>query len=79
MCQDTNGNGHLVLWHNGTITDLGSIGNIGIDGLDYLALALNNNGQIVTWTQATPDGTCTATAPSPTWAASTPPRSTTTA
>jgi len=56
MCQDTSGNGHLVLWQNGTVTDLGSIGNISDYGLAYVAVALNNNGQIAVWTQATPDG-----------------------
>ena len=56
LCQDTSGSGHLVLWQNGTVTDLGSIGNISNYGLAYVALALNNNGQIAAWTQATPDG-----------------------
>src|SRR5260370_38355613 len=29
ICADTNGNGHRVLWSNGTATDLGSVGRIG--------------------------------------------------
>jgi hypothetical protein len=46
MCTDTNGNGYLVMWHNGTVTDLGTIGNIGTIS-DLEALSINNNGQIV--------------------------------
>jgi hypothetical protein len=43
-----------VLRQNGTVTDLGTIGNIG--GLANVeALSLNDNGQIVAWTAATPD------------------------
>lgn len=37
ICLDTNGYGHLVLWGNGTVTDLGG----------FLATAINDNGQIV--------------------------------
>ena len=37
------------LWQNGTVTDLGVIGNIGtLSNLE--AMSMNNNGQIVGWT-----------------------------
>jgi probable HAF family extracellular repeat protein len=29
ICADANGNGHLVRWNNGMVTDLGSVGSIG--------------------------------------------------
>lgn len=48
ICADANGNGHLVLWRNGTITDLGSVGSIG-DLANVEALSMNNNGQIAGW------------------------------
>jgi probable HAF family extracellular repeat protein len=48
LCVDTSGNGHLVMWQNGKVTDLGTIGHIGtVQNLE--ALAANNNGQIVGW------------------------------
>ena len=44
-CGDTSGNDHLVLWQNGAVTDLGTLGTAGtatfID-----ALSINNSGQI---------------------------------
>jgi probable HAF family extracellular repeat protein len=55
LCTDTNGNGYLVMWHNGTVTDLGTIGNIGTLS-DLEALAMNNNGQIAGWTAVTTTG-----------------------
>jgi probable HAF family extracellular repeat protein len=39
---DANGISHAVLWQNGTITDLGTLG-----GASSSANAINNNGQIV--------------------------------
>jgi probable HAF family extracellular repeat protein len=39
MCTDTSGNTHLVLWQNGTITDLGTLA--GVE-----SVAINSNGQI---------------------------------
>jgi probable HAF family extracellular repeat protein len=48
MCADTNRNGHLVLWSNGMVSDLGSVGNIG--GVENVEnMSMNNNGQIVGW------------------------------
>jgi probable HAF family extracellular repeat protein len=48
ICADANGNGHLVLWHNGTVTDLGSVGSIG-DLANIEFMSMSNNGQIVGW------------------------------
>ncbi len=45
ICADANGNGDLVLWSNGTVADLGSVGSIG-DLANVEALSMNNNGQI---------------------------------
>jgi len=41
---DANGNTRAVLWSNGTITDLGTLG-----GPSAAAEAINDNGQIVGW------------------------------
>jgi len=54
-CTDTDGNGYLVMWQNGTVTDLGTIGNIGTIS-DLEALSMNNNGQIVGWTAVSTTG-----------------------
>jgi probable HAF family extracellular repeat protein len=48
ICADANGNGHLVLWSNGTVTDLGSVGSI--DGVeDIESMSMSSNGQIAGW------------------------------
>ena len=48
ICADANGNGHLVLWSNGTVTDLGSVGSIG--GVeDIESMSMSSNGQIAGW------------------------------
>jgi probable HAF family extracellular repeat protein len=48
ICADTNGNGHLVLWSSGTVTDLGSVGSIG--GVeDIESMSVSSNGQIAGW------------------------------
>jgi probable HAF family extracellular repeat protein len=48
ICADANGNGHLVQWSNGTVTDLGSVGSIG--GVeDIESMSLSSNGQIAGW------------------------------
>ena len=44
-CQDTSGNAHLVLWHNGTVTDLGTLGTPG-SGSFIQAISINGSGQI---------------------------------
>lgn len=46
ICVDTSGNGHLVQWQNGTVTDLGSVGSIGTLS-DLEAVSMNSSGQIV--------------------------------
>jgi probable HAF family extracellular repeat protein len=41
---------HAVLWENGTVTDMGSLGgtvNTGIPGIGTIALSINNRGQAV--------------------------------
>lgn len=49
LCVDSSGSAHLVLWHDGTASDLGTVGNIGtMQNLE--ALAVNSNGQIAGWT-----------------------------
>jgi probable HAF family extracellular repeat protein len=48
ICADANGNGHLVLWSNGTVTDLGSVSSIG--GVENIEnMSMSNNGQIAGW------------------------------
>ena len=48
ICADVNGNGHLVLWSNGKVTDLGSVGSI--DGVeDIESMSMSSNGQIAGW------------------------------
>jgi probable HAF family extracellular repeat protein len=48
ICADANGNGHLVRWSNGTVTDLGSVGSIG--GVENIEnMSMSNNGQIAGW------------------------------
>ena len=48
ICADANGNGHLVLWSNGTVTDLGGIGSI--DGVeDIESMSMSSNGKIAGW------------------------------
>src|SRR5260221_3728147 len=44
-CTDSSGNAHLVLWHNGTVTDLGALGTPGSVTFAQ-AISINNNGQI---------------------------------
>lgn len=44
-CGDTSGNTHLVLWHNGAVTDLGTLGPPG-SGTFTQAVSINGNGQI---------------------------------
>jgi probable HAF family extracellular repeat protein len=44
-CLDTSGNAHLMLWHNGTVTDLGTLGTPGSATFTQ-AVSINNNGQI---------------------------------
>jgi probable HAF family extracellular repeat protein len=48
ICADANGNGHLVLWSNGTVTDLGSVGSIG-GVADIESMSLSSNGEIAGW------------------------------
>src|SRR5260370_12599236 len=43
------------MWQNGTVTDLGTIGNIGTLS-DLEAMSMNNNGQIAGWTAVTTTG-----------------------
>jgi probable HAF family extracellular repeat protein len=43
-CDDTSSNLHAVLWQNGTVMDLGTLG-----GSQANATAINNNGQVVGW------------------------------
>ncbi len=45
ICWDTGDNAHLVLWQNGTVTDLGMLGNLA----SAETLSINNNGQIAGW------------------------------
>lgn len=48
ICADANGNGHLVLWSNGTVTDLGSVGSIsGVENIE--SMSMSNNGQMAGW------------------------------
>jgi probable HAF family extracellular repeat protein len=48
ICADANGNGHLVLWNNGTVADLGSVGSIG--GVeDIESMSMSSNGEIAGW------------------------------
>jgi probable HAF family extracellular repeat protein len=54
MCVGANGNAHLVMWHNGAVTDLGTVGNDDLNDLE--ALAMNNNGQIAGWTATATTG-----------------------
>jgi probable HAF family extracellular repeat protein len=44
-CRDTAGVDHLVLWHNGTVTDLGTMTTPGNWSFTR-AVSMNNNGQI---------------------------------
>jgi probable HAF family extracellular repeat protein len=48
ICADANGNGHLVLWSNGTVTDLGGVGSIG--GVENIeSMSISSNGKIAGW------------------------------
>jgi probable HAF family extracellular repeat protein len=42
---DTSGNAHLVLWQDGAVTDLGTLGTPGTATFAQ-AISINNNGQI---------------------------------
>jgi len=44
-CADATGQAHLVLWHNGAVADLGTLGPPGTWSFTQ-AVAINNNGQI---------------------------------
>jgi len=44
-CGDSTGTAHLVLWHNGAVTDLGTLGTPGSWSFTQ-AVSINNNGQI---------------------------------
>jgi probable HAF family extracellular repeat protein len=44
-CRVASGNEHAVLWQNGTVTTLGTLGGLQATA----AIAINNNGQIVGW------------------------------
>jgi probable HAF family extracellular repeat protein len=44
-CAATTGQAHLVLWHDGTVTDLGTLGTPGTFSFTQ-AVAINNTGQI---------------------------------
>src|SRR6266446_251670 len=44
-CRDASSNGHAVLWQNGTVTTLGTIGGLQVAA----ASAINNLGQIAGW------------------------------
>jgi probable HAF family extracellular repeat protein len=44
-CADATGQAHLVLWHNGTVTDLGTLGTPGTFSFTR-AVAINSSGQI---------------------------------
>jgi probable HAF family extracellular repeat protein len=44
-CADATGQAHLVLWHGGAVTDLGTLGTPGTYSFTQ-ALSLNNDGQI---------------------------------
>jgi probable HAF family extracellular repeat protein len=48
-CWDGTGTAHLMLWHNGTVTDLGTLGTSGTFA-NLEAVAINTNGQIAGWT-----------------------------
>ena len=44
-CWDTSGNAHLVRWHNGAVTDLGTLGTPGTVTFTQ-AVSINSTGQI---------------------------------
>jgi probable HAF family extracellular repeat protein len=44
-CRDASGTGHGVLWQNGTVTTLGTLGGLQVTSVT----AINNNGQIAGW------------------------------
>jgi probable HAF family extracellular repeat protein len=44
-CRDASGTGHGVLWQNGTVTDLGTLGGLQVTTVT----AINNLGQIAGW------------------------------
>ncbi len=44
-CRDASGTEHGVLWQNGTVTTLGTLGGLQVTNLT----AINNNGQIAGW------------------------------
>jgi probable HAF family extracellular repeat protein len=44
-CSNAGSNGHPVLWQNGTVTTLGTLGGLQVTDLT----GINNNGQIVGW------------------------------
>ena len=49
---DASGNSHAVMWSNGTITDLGTLG-----GTQSAAYAINNNGQVTGWAHTASEAT----------------------
>ncbi len=51
-CRDASGNDHAVLWQNGTVTELGTLG-----GPRSFATAIDTNGQIVGWAATSTDAT----------------------
>src|SRR5260370_3869984 len=65
ICADTNGNGHLLLWSNGTVTDLGSVGSIrGVENIENMPMS--STGQTAGWAAtrtASVDSTGTITTP----------------
>jgi probable HAF family extracellular repeat protein len=49
---NASGNSHAVMWSNGTITDLGTLG-----GTQSAAYAINNNGQVTGWAHTASEAT----------------------
>jgi probable HAF family extracellular repeat protein len=76
-CGDATGRAHLVLWHNGVVTDLGTLGTPGSYSLRPSRSTTTGRSPVRWMPAARTRGSCTVTAPSPTWAASSRRRSTT--